>query len=150
MHDVTKDWFENENGLCKLCQVGEETAMHLFAECNMVKDFWVWLYPKIELEWQASGLNVFLNSYGTINDFQFYCMAVAKHTVWTVRNKCVFDNVHASTNLIRKVFIEQIQSELRILLRVHKRKNRREMFRERYIKYAIVCDIEDETITVPW
>ena len=142
---ITKQWFEEENGICKICHSAEETIEHLFKDCVMVNEFLKWLYNKIEVNFENDGLSVYLNDFQRTNDAQFLCLAYSKRVVWNIRNKCVFDAFDPSLYALKKMYKNTLSKVLHILYI-----SKEGYFRENLMSRLNGIEILNEKIVINW
>ncbi len=131
--NITKDWFPDEDGQCKICKNEAETQFHLFNECRVVYLFLIWLGHVLDIDVTWSEKLVLFNNYGNPPDkFDFYCLGIAKQVIWGVRNKILFEG--ATFNLLGVVmmFKNTLKSELTILHLLDKKKGRVDDFVKLY------------------
>lgn len=145
---VTKDWFEQENGLCKICKTNEETPLHLFIYCNLVKQFWEWFRRNLDIDKEVNELTLYVNNYTEVESFHFYCIAIGKQAIWSVRNKCVFDNLTPSANILKATFKELLKSSLNVLLKVYFKKGNLVSFLDKYCNYGV--RVTEMKIVLDW
>ena len=132
---TTQRWFEEEDGQCKICKRSEETLVHLFLECDMVKEFWGWVNDNLGLpQHMEDGLTLFMNNYTMLNERQFYLYAKTKQAIWSIRNKCVFQNITPSIVMLKKMWTHQVQNDLSIVYKVYCKNGKENIFLDKYVK----------------
>ncbi len=135
---ITKNWFQDEDGVCKICKLNEETLSHLFFECNIIKEFWLWLHTILNIEGrEANGLMLYMNNYTVLNECYFFLCAKGKLAIWVLRNKCVFQNTQPSLMMLKKIWGNLVKEGLETVLTVYKKKGRELLFMEKYCQDVI-------------
>ena len=146
---ITKNWFPEEDGKCKVCKHEEESILHLFRDCEMINNFMRWVYMNLDLEYEGDDRAVYLNDFDRTNAYQFYILAIAKRVVWIVRNKIVFDDLKPNIIGLKKIFLEHLTSSLNILLIASKNKDKINDFSRIYCHNRIQIENENN-VSVNW
>ena len=134
---IAKNWFVEEDGICKICKNFEESISHLFIDCIQVRLFWIWMFQNLEFQGVMDGLTMYLSNYTNVDNCQFYCIAIGKEAIWSFRNKCVFDDLMPSLNGLKSIFREILKKNLNTLLKVYINKGKLDSFLIEYSRHGL-------------
>jgi len=146
---LTKEWFPNETGVCRLCNKVEETHVHLFLKCEFTEKALHWVNTKFDLgnTQKLTEIEVFLNG-GSVEINLFLMKAIFKKAIWDTRNSAVFDNSIVTFDAFKSRFINRLKIELETIMLVNKNKNQFENFKNKYRFNNIDYDEQNEKVVM--
>ncbi len=132
---LTKDWFEDESGFCKLCNQDEiETFDHLFRSCVTTKRFQGWINDLLGLHNEPSDVNVqtYLNNVEKVANYGLFLVrALMKKTIWNHRNLIIFEQKIFSFNNLKGEFKGRFRDLMSKVFKIYQKNGQIENFRKK-------------------
>ncbi|XP_074293370.1 uncharacterized protein LOC141620383 [Silene latifolia] len=94
---------KGESSLCSLCNLSDESSIHLFRDCRMAR--WVW--EQLELRWEGEermgGIRCWVEErWRDMSAAEYDTFMVGCWAIWEHRNKIIFDEMEVEPERERK------------------------------------------------
>ena len=101
-------WKIKETDLCTFCQEEIETIVHLFLECEVIKQFWLqieeWLYQINNTRIHIQPIEIILGKINIENKLYDLIYLACKHYIYSCRCTHTFPTLRDCVNKIRQLY----------------------------------------------
>ena len=110
--------FGLSSGLCKMCNVHEESLVHLLWDCPFAKQIWCKIIPKIELyllnELDIEIVSALLGMYTFPSKTKLVNTLIieTKCMIWKNRNDMKYNNATSNCNVLLNCIMKNVNNQL--------------------------------------
>merc|ERR1712074_293670 len=126
------EWKLVDTKTCLLCKTVDETLLHLFTDCTMVKSITDDIIRCTGANFAVNESYVLHVNHEDLSCVQFYIMCMLQWTIWSARNLCSLKSVPVSITSLKSRLINSVTSHLNILWLKHKSNKTQKRFLTNY------------------
>ena len=127
------NWKMSNEKSCYLCDVCDETLLHVFTECRNTVEFVKYVINAIDAEVVLNDLFILNVQYDSLSKCKFYILCIMQYIIWRSRNLASVKNVPVSFHSLKLDFRTHVNTHLNVLFSCYKRKGKASMFRKIYM-----------------